>query len=132
MRPRALIVEDDRATRDVLRTILEGEGLTVDSVHDGDVAIAQLLTEHYALILLDIVLPTVSGTAVMEHLQLHKPRALETTIVVTGLEIAEIRKVFPSVVHALAKPVLPARLRAAIRSCMHHTGDTAADVFIVA
>ena len=132
MRPRALIVEDDRATRDVLRTILEGEGLMVDSVNDGDAAIEHLRSEHYALILLDIVLPTVSGTEVMEHLQTHNPPALERTVVVTGLDVAEIRKVFPTVVHALSKPVLPARLRSAIRSCVHQSGEGTAYGFIVA
>lgn len=132
MRPRALIVEDDRPTREMLRTILEGEGLDVDTVGDGEGAIEYLRTEQYSLILLDIVLPTISGTDVMEFLRMNKPAALPRTIVVTGLDLAEIRKVFPTVVHALSKPVLPARLRAAVRTCVNTGSDGAAEVSVVA
>ena len=132
MRPRALVVEDDRHTRQSLRAILEGEGLDVDEAPDGEVAIEYLRSERYAVIVLDIVLPTISGTDVMEFLRLNYPPALEKTIVVTGLNVDEIRSVFPTVVHALSKPVLPARLRATVRACVNRIGDGAADAFVVA
>lgn len=131
MRPRALVVEDDRATREVLRAIIEGEGLAVDAVNDGDAAIEQLKNEKYAVVLLDIVLPRVSGTEVMEYLQAHAPATLACTIVVTGLAVGEIHKLFPTVPHALSKPVLPGRLRSAVRSCINQAEGNA-DVVIVA
>jgi CheY-like chemotaxis protein len=131
MRPRALVVEDDRATREVLRAILEGEGLAVDAVSDGGAAIDQVKREKYALILLDIVLPTVSGTDVMEYMKSFHPSSLARTIVVTGLPVADINKLFPTVQHALSKPVLPGRLRSAVRSCMHQ-GEGSADFVVVA
>ena len=115
MLPRALVVEDDRNTRDALRVIIEGEGFAVDTADDGEMAIEHLGRETYALVLLDIVLPKISGTGVMEHLRATNETALENVVVVTGVDIADIARLFPAVNTTLSKPVLPARLRAVAR-----------------
>jgi DNA-binding response OmpR family regulator len=115
MRPKALIVEDDAATQRLLASIIEGEGFDVDLANDGEKALEMLARHDYTIILLDIVLPKISGTAVMEHMRMKNPHMLEKVIVVTGLDVAEIRALFPTVKLALSKPVLPARLRATVR-----------------
>lgn len=129
MRPRALVVEDDPTTQRLLAAILEAEGADVDIAGDGEMAIEMLSRGTYSVILLDIVLPRVSGTAVMEHLRATRPGVLENVIVVTGLDVAEIRTLFPTVKQALSKPVLPARLRATVRLCIPGWGS-AADVSV--
>jgi len=126
MRPRALIVEDDPVTQRLLAAILAAEGIDIALADDGDVAIEMLSHESFSVIVLDIVLPHVSGTAVMEHLRLSNPSMLERIIVVTGLDVAEIRGLFPAVREALAKPVMPARLRSLVRSCIAERGASVA------
>src|SRR5437764_8441093 len=111
MRPRALIVEDDPTTQRLLAALLEAEDIDVALADDGDVAIEMLSHDAYSVILLDIVLPRVRRTAVMEHLRAVNPAMLQRVIVVTGLDVSEIRALFPTVSQALAKPVMPARLR---------------------
>ena len=118
MHPRALVVEDDSRTREALRSIIESEGFDVDTSDNGETAIQQLSNARYTLVVLDVVLPKVSGTAVMEHIRVTNPDLLQNVIVVTGLEVTEIRQLFPTVFQALGKPVLPARLRATVRSCI--------------
>ncbi|HEV8660429.1 MAG TPA: response regulator [Thermoanaerobaculia bacterium] len=130
MRPKALIVEDDPNTQRLLSAIIEAEGLDVEVANDGDVAIDLLSRESYAVILLDIVLPTVSGTAVMEYLRANNPAALANVIVVTGLDVAEVRTLFPTVRQALGKPVLPARLRATVRTCIPGWGSSSPDMSV--
>ena len=130
MRPKALIVEDDPNTLKLLSAIIEAEGLDVEVANDGDVAIDLLSREKYAVILMDIVLPTVSGTAVMEWLRGNDPSQLANVIVVTGLDVSEIRTLFPTVKQALCKPVLPARLRATVRTCIPGWGSSTADVSV--
>jgi DNA-binding response OmpR family regulator len=125
MRPKALVVEDDPTTQRLLAAILRAEGADVDIAGDGEVAIEMLSRETYSVILLDIVLPRVSGTAVMEHLRATRPGVLESVIVVTGLDVAEIRTLFPTVKQALSKPVLPTRLRAMVRSSIPGWGSAA-------
>lgn len=115
MLPRALVVEDDPATREALRAIVAGEGFSVDVVADGELALQAINRQTYSMVLLDIVLPKMSGAALMEHLHKNSPSVLDSVVVVTGLDVSEIRKLYPTVREALGKPVLPARLRKAVR-----------------
>ncbi len=114
---RALIVEDDLVTRESLTATLEAEGCTVDHAADGEVALRLLTRETYDVVLLDIVLPKMSGTEVMEELLEKRPKVLSAVIVVTGVDVAEIRKLFPNICDALAKPLQPTPLLRAVRHC---------------
>src|SRR6266480_4193483 len=118
MRPRALVVEDDPTTRRLLQQLLLNYGCDVDEANDGEEAIEKLTGEKYGVVLLDIVLPKMSGTDVMDFLRAHDPETLERVIVVTGLNVEEIRKLFPTVCHALGKPVIPNRLLASVQKCL--------------
>ena len=118
MHPAALIVEDEPVTRKLLRELLRGFGLGVDEAVDGEEAIKKLSEKKYGVILLDIVLPKLSGTHVMDFLRDFDPDALERVIVVTGLNLEEIRKLFPTVCQALGKPVIPNRLLASVQKCL--------------
>ena len=123
---RVLIVEDDRATREALHAILEDLGCDVDLAEDGEKAVGRLAQQNYDAIILDIVLPKLSGTDVMEYLATTNPAVLASIVVVTGLEVAEIRTLFPTICETLSKPVLPSRLVASVRRCLG--GDPAAVV----
>lgn len=118
MRPSLLVVEDDPVTRTLLRGFLEAEGYDVALAVDGDEAVDCLDRQRYDAVLLDIVLPKRDGIAVMEHLARHDPSTLERVVVVTGLNIDEVRKLFPAVRNALAKPVLRSRLLSVVNECV--------------
>jgi CheY-like chemotaxis protein len=119
MRRKALIVEDDDSTRLLLRKLVESQNCDVDEGKDGEAAIELLDSNEYDVILLDIVLPKVSGTEVMDHLFRTNPTMIERIIVVTGLNLDEIRKLFPTVCNALPKPVMPKRLMESVHKCLH-------------
>jgi len=123
MRPRILIVEDDAATRLALTRILEMEGCDLDLVPDGEKAVGALERGRYDAIILDIALPKMSGTDLMEWIASTTPEALASIVVVTGLEASEIRKLFPEICDTLAKPVQPGRLIAAVRRCLNQHGS---------
>src|SRR5205814_4685380 len=123
MRPKALIVEDDPTTRLLLRKMVEAQCCDVEEAPDGGMAIALLDKNEYSVVLLDIVLPKVCGTEVLEHLHRTNPALLERVIVVTGLNISEIRKLFPTVCNTLPKPVMPTRLVDSIQKCLMRGGD---------
>src|SRR6266550_3300551 len=120
---KALIVEDDPTTRRLLRKLVESESCEVDEAADGAQAIRLLDRNEYGVVLLDIVLPKISGTAVMDHLFMTNPALLERIIVVTGLNVEDIRKLFPTVCHALSKPVIPKRLMDSIHKCLQSPAD---------
>ena len=117
-RAKALVVEDDATTRTLLVGLLESLNCDVDIAADGEETLQRLQSRDYDVILLDIVLPKMTGIDVMESLRRDHPDILGRIIVVTGLDIREIRTLFPSVHETLSKPVIPNRLRQAVRSCL--------------
>jgi CheY-like chemotaxis protein len=121
--PRALVVEDEPTTRAMLKALIQSMGCDVDEAGDGLEAIERLDENDYSVVLLDIVLPKVSGTQVMEHLYKSDPEKLERVIVVTGLNVDDIRRLFPTVCHALTKPVMPGRLKESINKCLQSRLD---------
>ena len=118
MRPRILIVEDDASTREAFRRILEREGCDLDLVPDGEKAVGALAQRRYDAIILDIALPKMSGTDVMEYIASTTPEVLASIVVVSGLEAGEIRKLFPEICETMSKPVMPGKLIASVRRCL--------------
>jgi len=118
MRKKALVVEDDAETQRLLVELLADSGCLVDIAADGDVAMEMLSRTDYDVVLLDIVLPRVSGAEVMDYLALVRPDALAKVIVVTGLNVEEIRRLFPSVAYTLGKPVVARRLMQSVAVCL--------------
>ena len=117
MHPSALIVEDDLVCLTMMIGLVEGEGFAVDVAVDGVQAIEWLSRRDYDVIILDIILPKVSGIDVMDFLRQTKPAALQKVIVVTGVDVKEIQRLSP-VFQAIGKPVLPSRLRSWVRKCV--------------
>ena len=128
MRPRALVVEDDTITSTLLRRLLEQQGCQVDVAADGRIALDLAVKNDYQVILLDIVLPKLSGTEVMERLRVARPEALARVIVVTGLDVKDIRKLFPTTCDALSKPVMPGRLVTSLNKCLRSGVASPAEV----
>ncbi len=64
---RILIVDDDRALRHVLAELLKAAGHVVDQAADGPEALGRLDAGGYDIVLLDILLPGVSGLDVLAH-----------------------------------------------------------------
>ena len=118
MRRKALIVEDDAATRNSLAELVTSAGYETDIAADGELAVGLLTRNSYDVVVLDLILPKISGTDIMEYLHCTKPHMLTKVVVVTGLDVTEIRKLFPDVCDALGKPVVPNRLLRAMRACV--------------
>src|SRR5256885_16066268 len=56
-----LVVEDEKDIRDLVRYNLEAEGFAVVEANDGEVGLNLAVTEHPALIVLDVMIPRLSG-----------------------------------------------------------------------
>jgi len=66
---RILLVEDDNALGEGIRTALKPEGYTVDWVQDGSSALHALTSESFELAILDLGLPRMDGLQVLKHLR---------------------------------------------------------------
>ena len=64
-----LVVDDDRATRHLLQTILKKARHRVTAAADGAEALAQLRKQRFALMLLDVWMPAMTGLELLERLR---------------------------------------------------------------
>jgi two-component system OmpR family response regulator len=69
---RVLIIEDDKAVADYVRTGLVELGHTVDAVHDGRDGLFQASSESYDAIIVDMMLPSVDGLTILNALRASK------------------------------------------------------------
>lgn len=64
-----LIIDDEQDLRDALRTALEEADFTVKEAADGEAGVAAALEAHPDLILLDVMMPKMSGHGALEALR---------------------------------------------------------------
>ena len=80
-----LLVDDEPSVQAVLARRLKAEGYDVVTASDGEEAVKKAGTERPDVILLDIMLPKMSGNAVAAELQEHKETAEIPVIFITCL-----------------------------------------------
>ena len=68
---RILIVEDEEHIREALKLNLELEGFEVVTADNGKTALQLFLSQHFDLILMDVMLPEVDGLQAVEQIRLY-------------------------------------------------------------
>ena len=107
---KVIIVEDDVEVLESLSEILTSEGYEVETARSGEEGIKKCRTEQFSLALLDIKLPDMEGTQVLEVLHREFPSMVK--IMITGhpsLEnaVASLKRGADAY---LMKPINPANL----------------------
>lgn len=64
--PKVLIIDDERAIRNILREILEYEKIEVDDAEDGAIGLEKLQTGQYDFAFCDIKMPKLDGIEVLD------------------------------------------------------------------
>jgi CheY-like chemotaxis protein len=90
---RALIAEDAEPVRRLLATLLLRQGLEVVTARSGREALEHLKRTSFDVILLDLMMPDVSGYTVLEHLKTEHPQMLKHLIIVTAVSERELSRV---------------------------------------
>jgi signal transduction histidine kinase/CheY-like chemotaxis protein len=92
-----LVVEDDTATREIIAELLTAQGYTVTTAEDGEQARTQMAAAVPELVILDLMLPKVSGFELLAEWR-SKPRTADLPVFVltskdlTGEEEQYLRK----------------------------------------
>jgi serine/threonine protein kinase len=85
-RYRALIADDDPATRYLLASVLSKHRIAFDEASNGADAVKLLKVNDYALVFVDLFMPRVDGWGVIDYVRNHpRPRA-PRVFVVTGVQ----------------------------------------------
>ena len=66
---RILVADDDPAMRAFFRDALAGDRFTVDLFEDGDEALEAFMSEGFSLLILDMMMPRLSGLEVIRRLR---------------------------------------------------------------
>jgi two-component system phosphate regulon response regulator PhoB len=83
-KPRVLLIEDERALTKVLSYNLEREGYEVAVSHDGQEGLTRALTHPPDLIILDLMLPTLSGLDICRELRANEQTRAVPIIMLTA------------------------------------------------
>jgi len=116
---RTLIIEDERGLAEAIADGLAAEGFVADVAHDGADGLWRALHESYDVIVLDIMLPALSGYEVLKRLR--RARVWTPVLMLTAKdgEYDEADALDLGADDYLSKPfsyvVLVARLRALLR-----------------
>jgi DNA-binding response OmpR family regulator len=71
--PRILVIDDEEGMRSFIRKGLQAEGHTVREAADGPSGLAAALTGDNDLVILDLGLPKLDGTDILEQIHEHAP-----------------------------------------------------------
>ena len=116
--PRRILVADDEPdTLEPIVYVLEGEGFEVDCVADGEAALAAALARSYDVVLLDVIMPRLSGTEVCRRL---RARSAVPIIMLTARD-GELDRILGLEVGAddyVTKPFSSAELTSRIRAVL--------------
>jgi len=115
---RILIVEDEESVLDPLELLLSKEGFTIETARDGREALEKFAKTNPDLILLDLMLPEVSGTEVCRQIRAKS----QVPIIMLTAKDTEVDKVVglelgadDYVVKPYSKAELVARIKAVLR-----------------
>jgi two-component system phosphate regulon response regulator PhoB len=129
MKPLVLIVEDEAPLVTLLRYNLEKEGFAVCSAGDGEEALLQISENKPDAVLLDWMLPLVSGLEVCRQIR-RAPQSRSLPIILLtarGEEADRVRGLDSGADDYIVKPFSPselvARLRAVIRRAQPSAGE---------
>ncbi len=79
-----LIVEDDLVITKIWQMLLQGKGVQVDNALNGETAIDKLKRTKPDLVLLDLMLPRISGLEVLKFIRAHPPIQATPVFVLTN------------------------------------------------
>lgn len=125
---RILVVDDEQKIVDVVRAYLERDGYIVFSATDGQSALEVADRSHPDLVILDLMLPDLSGEEVCQRLR----QESEVPILMLTAKSAEEERIKGLSIGAddyLVKPFSPRELTARVRAILRRSkGDVLKDV----
>ena len=125
MSTKVLLVDDDVELIEMLRDYLQGDGFAVDAIHDGTSAVAAALSGDYAIAVLDVMMPGMSGIEVLRNI---RAKSVMPVLMLTALgdDAERIDGLELGADDYVPKPCTPRELAARIRAILRRTAGTEA------
>ena len=110
-----LVVEDDEDLRRLFRTALTLAGYDVEEAGDGLEALKKIDIAPPSLVVLDLMLPQISGFVVHQEIAAHVLTRQIPVVIITGSSVPLDQTGAACV---LRKPISPEQLVATVESCL--------------
>lgn len=129
---RLLVVEDERDLNNIITKRLVAEGYSVDSCFDGEEALDYIYSGEFDAIIMDIMMPKLSGLEVLKNIRLKKNST--PVLLLTAKDSVEDRVsgLDAGAEDYLVKPFAFDELLARIRVMTRKTANNSTNVFTVA
>ena len=117
---RVLVVEDQRAQREMIADLLEGSGISVALANDGVEALEQIDSQCPDLVVLDIVMPRMNGYEVCRRLK-QDPKTQNVPVVMCSTKGEEFDRYWGMRQGAdayIAKPFQPTELVGTVKQLL--------------
>jgi two-component system phosphate regulon sensor histidine kinase PhoR len=120
-RPKILVIDDEKRIRDGCQTVLSSEGYEVASADNGKQGLQMIGREHYDIILLDLMMPELSGLDILPKIKENHPDTV--VIVITGYATVEysIEAMKAGAFDFISKPFDPKKLKVVVSKAIEHT-----------
>lgn len=120
-RPKILLIDDDRELFSLLREYCASEGLDLFSAHNGEDGILRALGESFDLVILDVMMPGMSGIEVLRRI---RARSLMPVLMLTAMgdDMDRILGLELGADDYVPKPCTPRELVARIRAILRRSG----------
>jgi two-component system phosphate regulon response regulator PhoB len=117
-----LVVEDDEDLRRLFRTALTLSGYHVEEAGDGLEALQKIDQAPPDLVVLDLMLPQISGIVVQQEIAAHAVTRQIPIVIITGstLDLGDMKAAC-----LLRKPISPEELIVTVRQCLSHGAASA-------
>src|SRR5215469_2286752 len=115
-----LLIDDDTELTKLLEEYLEEEQFHLDAAHDGVVGLQKALANQYAVVVLDVMLPGMSGLDVLKQLR-QKSSVPVLMLTARGSELDRILGLELGADDYLPKPFNPRELVARLRAILRRT-----------
>ncbi|UJS22620.1 response regulator transcription factor [Thiothrix winogradskyi] len=120
-----LLVDDDIELTTMLTEYLEREGFDITAVHNGDTAVREALNGDYALVVLDVMMPGMSGIEALSRIRTHSKMPV-LMLTARGDDIDRIIGLELGADDYVPKPCMPRELVARIRAILRRTSNDTA------
>jgi two-component system response regulator GlrR len=117
MKKHILVVDDDATLLSLLKMRLKSTGHTVDTAETGWDGLSKLEHADYDVVLLDYMMPGITGLTVLQHIQARRPSV--PVVMMTGHTSSQVvaQALAGGARACLVKPVDPVELEQALQCC---------------
>jgi two-component system, OmpR family, response regulator len=119
---KVLLIDDDVELVDMLRDYLVQDGFTVDIAHDGESGVRAAVFGDYAIAVIDVMMPRLSGIEVLRRIRTQSPLPV-IMLTARGDDLDRILGLELGADDYVAKPCQPREISARLRAILRRGGN---------